>query len=144
MLTEYKFNKNLALADFLAEKALEILNDPIFAESVIVPVPARPGKIKESGWDQVEYLVKKIQKLSKGGICVSRCLMRKKSKTQKKLNRAQRLENLKGRIIARGAVPKNVIVIDDVITTGSTLEVCSAVLKENGARKVYGLCLFYD
>lgn len=143
-MTEYKFNKNLALADFLAEKALEILNDPIFKEFVIVPVPARPGKIKENGWDQVDYLVKRIKKLSKGGVCVSRCLIRKKSKTQKKLNRAQRLENLKGRIKARGAIPQNVIVIDDVITTGSTLEVCSAVLKENGAQRVYGLCLFYD
>jgi ComF family protein len=144
LLTEYKFNGNLALADFLAQKVLDILRHPLLVESVIVPVPARPGKIKESGWDQVEYLVRRILKLSKGGVSVCRCLVRKKSKTQKTLDRAQRLENLKGRIKVRGTVPKNAIVIDDVITTGSTLEVCSAVLKEHGAQKVYGLCLFYN
>jgi len=144
LLTEYKFRNNPALASFLAEKALDILNDPLLEDTVIVPVPPRPGKIKENGWDQVELLVKRILKLSKCGVSVCRCLVRKKSETQKKLNRAQRLENLKGRIKARGTVPKNVIVIDDVITTGSTLEVCSSVLKEHGAQKVYGLCLFYD
>jgi ComF family protein len=140
LLAMYKFKKNLPLVNLLAEKIFEILNDPLLENAVIVPVPPRPGKIKDTGWDQVDYLVKRLSK------CVSfcRCLKRTKSKTQKCLSRAERIENLKGRIKVCGKVPKNVLVIDDVITTGSTMEVCSSVLKENGAEKVYGLCLFYD
>ncbi len=63
---------------------------------------------------------------------------------QKKLDRKERLENMKGRIYLKTAPPKIALIIDDVITTGSTLEVCSEVLKEGGTEKVYGLCLFYD
>jgi ComF family protein len=141
LLTMYKFKKNLPLANLLAEKILEVLSDPILKDACLVPVPPRPGKIKDTGWDQVDYLVKR---LSKVGVSICRCLKRTKSKTQKRLSRAERIENLKGRISVYKKVPKNVLVIDDVITTGSTMEVCSSVLKENGAEKVYGLCLFYD
>ena len=141
LLTMYKFHKNLSLANLLAERILEVLSEPCLKDAVIVPVPPRPGKIKDAGWDQVDYLVRRLALLSNVSIC--RCLKRTKSKIQKNLDRAQRIENLKGRISVCSKVPKTVLVIDDVITTGSTMEVCSSVLKENGAQKVYGLCLFY-
>ena len=145
LLTEYKFRKNLPLADFFAEKALTVLlNEPALENACIVPVPPRPGKIKENGWDQVDFLVRRIEKISEGKISVCRCLKRQKSKIQKRLDRNARIENLKGRIRMNGTAPKTAVVIDDIITTGSTIEVCSGVLKEAGAEKVYGLCLFYD
>jgi len=145
LLTAYKFGKKISLANFLAEKTAQVIADnPVLRNAVIVPVPPRPGKIKESGWDQVECLVKRLEKLEKGRITVCRCLKRRKSKVQKFLGRTERAENLKGRILAHGAVPKTVLIIDDVITTGSTMEVCSQTLKANGAEKVFGLCLFYD
>jgi len=144
LLHAYKFGKNIALAYFFAERALEVIaSEPALHEAVIVPVPPRPGKIKETGWDQVEYLVRHIMKQSKLSV-VSRCLKRRRSKVQKMLDRKERLENMKGRIYLHSAPPKTALIIDDVITTGSTLEVCSEVLKEGGAEKVYGLCLFYD
>jgi len=146
LLTAYKFGKKLPLADFFARQITDVVkNEPLLQDAVIVPVPPRPGKIKEAGWDQVDYLVKRLKKYLPQ-ISVNKLLKRGKSKVQKKLNRADRLENLKGRIYAikSGSAPDNVLLIDDVITTGATLEVCSAVLKENGAKKVYGICLFYD
>jgi ComF family protein len=144
LLQVYKFGKNLALASFFAEKVLEVIAaNPVLQDAVIVPVPPRPGKIKETGWDQVEYLVKQIVKQS-GGRAVRRCLKRQRSKVQKRLDRKERLENMKGRIGLNKAPPRVALVIDDVITTGSTLEACSEVLKDGGAEKVYGLCLFYD
>jgi len=145
LLTAYKFGKKTSLAEFLAEKIAQVISgDNVLSGAVIVPVPPRPGKIKESGWDQVEWLVKQLERLEKGRITVNRCLKRRKSKVQKFLSRTERMENLKGRIIAQGNVPKTVLIIDDVITTGSTMEVCAQTLKANGAEKVYGLCLFYD
>jgi len=145
LLASYKFGKNTALADFFAEKVLEVKNsDPDLREASLVPVPPRPGKIKSSGWDQVDFLVKRIKKIEKDSVSVSHSLKRIKSKIQKRLNRSERMENLKGRVFLTAAAPKTALVIDDVITTGSTMEVCSAVLKEGGAEKIYGLCLFYD
>jgi ComF family protein len=145
LLTAYKFEKKLALADYFAEKIVELIQKTEeLKETCLIPVPPRPGKIKNTGWDQVDYLVKRICKLSKGNIYVYRSLRRRKSKIQKQLDRKDRLENLKGRIYINGAVPVTAIIIDDVITTGSTMEVCASVLKEAGAEKVYGLCIFYD
>jgi ComF family protein len=138
----YKFKKKLDLVNLFVKNVCEIIStNPELEKAVIVPVPPRPGKIKETGWDQVEYLVKKLEKK---GLPVCRCLKRKKSKVQKKLTLKERKENLQGRILPAGLIPKKALVIDDIITTGSTLEVCSNVLKENGSEEVYGLCLFYD
>jgi len=143
LLTAYKFNKTLPLAELFAEKIMEaIKGEPLLKDAVIVPVPPRPGKIKNSGWDQVEYLIKRLE--MKGSVQISRCLKREKSKVQKRLSRTERMENLKGRILPNGAAPKIALIIDDVITTGSTMEICASVLKSHGAEKVYGLCLFYD
>jgi ComF family protein len=145
LLSAYKFQKRLSLANFFAEKVIEIIKtEPLLKEAYIVPVPPRPGKIKESGWDQVDYLIKMIKKLEKENVRVNLCLKRGKSMVQKRLNRKERAENLKGRIYLNKAVQKTVLIIDDVITTGSTMEICANTLKEGGAEKVYGLCLFYD
>jgi ComF family protein len=144
LLHAYKFGKNLALSYFFAEKALEVIaENPDLQNACLVPVPPRPGKIKETGWDQVERLVRQILKLS-GKSVICRCLKRRRSKMQKKLDRKGRLENMKGRIYLKTAPPTTALIIDDVITTGSTMEVCSEVLKGGGSEKVYGLCLFYD
>ena len=158
LLTAYKFKKNMALVNFLVEKIINIINEnPQLLNAVIIPVPPRPGKIKESGWDQVDYLVKKLKRICKEKRIIF-CLKRRKSKIQKQLNRKDRLENLKDRIYiikkilaASGGkasnesiLPETVLIIDDVITTGSTLEVCANVLKNAGVKNVYGLCLFYD
>jgi len=149
LLTAYKFKKNLCLAEFFAEKIAEIIREnPVLQDAVIVPVPPRPGKIKNTGWDQVDSLVRCLGKHIKNQK-VYQCLNRKTSRIQKRLNRNERLENLKGRIYFKRKFSKHlqgkpVLLVDDVITTGSTLEVCSKVLKESGAVKVYGLCLYFD
>jgi len=144
ILSSYKFDKKLPLAEFFAEKIAEVIkSEPLLHNAVIIPVPPRPGKIKTAGWDQVECLVKILEK-NTAGVAVSRCLKRSKSKVQKELNRNDRINNLKGRIVLNGKAPDIALIIDDVVTTGSTMEVCSAVLKDNGAKKVYGICVFYD
>jgi len=151
LLTAFKFDKNTDIAGFFAKKIIELFKEtPDLDRAVIVPVPPRPGKIKETGWDQVDCIFKRLKKLS-GCPQICRCLKRKKSRIQKKLNRAERMENLKGRIFLNAPDAKRYIdngyafiIIDDVITTGSTIEVCSAVLKEAGAQSVLGVCLFYD
>jgi len=145
LLTEYKFKKKLVLACFFAELITDvILNEPLLKDAVLIPVPPRPGKIKDDGWDQIDYLFKKLKKSVYDKIIINHCLKRKRSRIQKKLKRTERLENMKGSIVIKGKSPKTALIIDDVITTGSTMEVCAQILKENGAEKVYGLCIFYD
>jgi ComF family protein len=156
LLSSYKFGKRLSLGRFFAEKVYEALallsldSEGSSSESekpVLVPVPPRPGKMRKTGWDQIEYLARFLKKKEalKDGLKVLRCLKRLPSETQKKLDRESRKSNLKGRILVKKSpAPKIAVLFDDVITTGSTMDACAAALKEAGAEKVYGVCLFYD
>ena len=144
-LTAYKFGKNLAAGNFFAEKIQEAIGS-FPPEARIVPVPPRPGKLRKTGWDQVEYLARLLERShrSGNGPAVNRCLKRLPSKSQKELGRENRRSNLQGRIAQIRQVPQTAVLLDDVMTTGATLDACAAALKEAGTQTVYGLCLFYD
>jgi len=142
LLSAYKFGKNPAVGNFLAEKIREAMAD-FPPEAEVIPVPPRPGKIHTTGWDQVEYLARLLER-NMGAEVINRCLKRMPSKSQKELGRENRRSNLRGRIAAVREVPHIAVVLDDVMTTGSTLDACATALKESGAQTVYGLCLFYD
>jgi ComF family protein len=168
LLGAYKFGKNLPLGHFLAERTGEILaqipdlppgktagRDPAGgvaptapdtgpAAPALVPVPPRPGKLRKIGWDQVEYLARLLEKEKGAFPPVRRCLGRLPAGIQKKLNREQRRQNLRGKIVLRAAAPETAILLDDVVTTGSTMDACATALRAGGARRVLGLCLFYS
>lgn len=117
----------------------------------IVPVPPRPGKIKEKGWDQIEDLVLYLEHFY--GYKVLRLLERKTVFQQKKLDREERLASMESsyffksdddlrKCLNNQSLPEKVCLIDDVSTTGATLERCSKILKEAGIKSVTGLTLF--
>lgn len=160
ILGAYKFEKSLAVGNFLAfclNSAIDNFDAETLKKAAWVPVPPRPGKIKKQGWDQIEYLALLLgreYRRSRGktiilngnmpGIPVNRCLKRLLSRSQKELNKEERKTNLKGRILCIKQPPETAILFDDVITTGATLNVCAAALLEGGAKRVYGVSLFYD
>jgi len=119
----------------------------------IVPVPPRKGKIQEKGWDQIDELCNLLK--YKYGYKVLRLLERKTSIQQKKLDREGRLQQIgkayfcvseakfQKQLKPYGAkLPKSVILLDDVCTTGSTLESCALILKEKGVENITGITLF--
>jgi len=148
LLWAYKFKKCRAVGNLFVEKLLEGL--PFILEDcnhpVLVPVPPRHGKIKREGWDQIEYLACLLEKIEKkeGKVPVRRCLERLPSQSQKELDRAGRQRNLLHRIRCKQDAPEEAILFDDVYTTGATMNVCAAALKQAGAKKVRGICLFYN
>ena len=119
----------------------------------IIPVPPRPGKISEKGWDQIEELCKILEYFY--GIKVFRILKRNTSKQQKKLNRTERLQTIGSayslqnqNVIKKelkknkGVFPSEVCILDDVSTTGATLECCSKLIKEAFETKIIGITIF--
>lgn len=112
-------------------------------EKIIVPVPPRKGKIRKKGWDQIEELCTFLEK--RYGFRVLRILERNSSGQQKKLSREQRLESIKTAYSLKpysGQLPSEICLIDDVCTTGSTLESCAEILKSAGVKKVNAVTLF--
>jgi ComF family protein len=145
LLSAYKFNQHKQLAHFLTSKLIAAGNDlceKTHGSFSWVPVPPRPGKIKQKGWDQIDYLADIMKK--EKSIRVNKCLRRLNKRAQKTLNRKERLSNLKGQIICLDKAPQNAIVFDDVVTTGATLEACAEALKKAGTEHVYAIFLFYD
>lgn len=116
---------------------------PGLASLPLVPVPPRPKKLREKGWDQIEDLAKDLAVYPE--LTIYRCLKRQDGIPQKKLSKADRAVNLQGKItFSAKAVPDKVMLLDDVMTTGATLEACAHTLKAAGCKEVYGLCLFFD
>lgn len=115
----------------------------------VVPVPPRPGKIRQKGWDQIDELCFYLRNLY--GIETLPFLRRLTRFQQKKLNRLHRLEQIKNAFVLRPqkeiqkllkSLPETVILLDDVMTTGSTLEACAFELKKAGIKNVIALTLF--
>lgn len=141
------------LSPLLARLLFKALKELGLEKTPLVPVPPRPGKIKEKGWDQVEELAWILEK--KYGILVRRGILERKSGgQQKKLGRDERLGaagavydlrpdfRALADVLGLEAVPKEVVLLDDIVTTGATMEKCAWLLKAAGVQKVTGLALF--
>jgi ComF family protein len=109
--------------------------------AAVVPVPARPGLRAP---DAVELLARQLER--RHGVRVLRLLRRSPGPAQKSLSYAERLRNLQGRIhAARGARPSGALVLlDDVFTTGATLDACACTLLGAGAARVDAVTLAVD
>ena len=109
----------------------------------LVPVPPRPKKMREKGWDQIEDLAKELSIYPE--LTIYRCLKRQDGIPQKKLSKTDRAVNLQGKIeLSTKTVPHTLILLDDVMTTGATLEAGARIVRTAGCKEVYGLCLFFD
>lgn len=105
---------------------------------VMVPVPLHPQKQRTRGFNQAEYLAEGLKKFT--GIPVDTSLLQKikNTKSQKKLSASMRRKNLQEAFRASPrAAGKRILLIDDVYTTGSTMDAAAACLKGCGAKRVY-------
>lgn len=109
---------------------------------VIVPVPIHKSKERMRGFNQSAYLAVRISGYT--GIPADLTLVKKveNTKSQKKLSAWERHENLKKAFLVQRPVRgMRILVVDDVYTTGSTMDAMARCLKEKGAEKVYFLTL---
>lgn len=118
-----------------------------FAEEidVIVPVPLHRRKLWDRGFNQAELLAQEVSvALQKPLIFPLR--RRRLTRPQFGLTKLERQINLAAAFVLNPAVlpqivGRNVLLIDDIVTTGATINECSIVLMKNGARTVWGLVL---
>ncbi len=142
LMYQYKFNNCRELSNYWIKKLYCKMNDRL-GILPIIPVPVLRKSLKRRGWDPVGLIVSGLH--LKYQIPVFYGIKRLKSKTQKSLDRLTRENNLKGKILLTGIkLPPKVYLIDDVWTTGATINECSKVLKSGGVREVHVLTLCRD
>ena len=111
-----------------------------FRPDVIIPVPVHPSRYRKRGYNQAEILARKLGERLQIEVCSTLLVRVKRTRPQKELNTAERMRNLQKAFIVEGTLPKRyrrILLIDDIYTTGSTMETCTRRLKEAGAEKVF-------
>ena len=139
-----KFSK--LLYEFILEEISEEASFTNFTNPLLIPIPASKSTIRERGFNQCELIAKEIQKLDREAnfeICLDALTKIKNTPHQSKLkNRAERLRNLEGSFKATDKVKgRNIILIDDVITTGATMKEAMKTLRNAGAKKILGFSI---
>ncbi|HSM57314.1 MAG TPA: phosphoribosyltransferase family protein [Candidatus Sulfomarinibacteraceae bacterium] len=110
---------------------------------LVVPIPLHPERKRERGYNQAALLAEQLcQRLA---LPVDRGILRRIRHTRPQigLDREQRKENVAGAFVAlsEGVADLNILLIDDVCTTGATLSAAATALLDCGARRVSAYCL---
>lgn len=139
-----KYDKLMRLGGWFAACLEEkVRAEPeIFAADVAVPVPLHPARLRERGYNQAELIARPLAR--KLGLPLGAYLLvRTKPRPPRLLlSRRERWQTVRGAYeIRKGARVDNlrVLLIDDVFTTGATLDACARALKQAGAKSVAGL-----
>jgi ComF family protein len=132
-----KYGRRLSLAGVAAEAMLRALPDRESPDAV-VPVPAGPWRWRWRGFDPAEEIA--IALSERTSIPHRPCLRRDRGRRQVGRRRSQRLTDAP-RVRAVADAPAELVLVDDVWTTGATLGACAAALRSAGARRVVAVTL---
>jgi ComF family protein len=144
LIFQYKFRQRRRAARVIAH----LLGAPYlsrYGSLPAVPVPGNPKRVRRRGWDPMREVGRALE--AAGGISVLNLLRRGPSREQKALDFEQRIANVRGTVALRSGappVPRELVLLDDIFTTGATASECARVLKVAGARFVGVLTLAMD
>ena len=149
-IANFKYHSKKEYAKFYTQEMVGLYGNSIkkFSPDVIVPIPIHRSKYLERGYNQADILARGIGK----ELCIpvlSNLLVRnKKTLPQKKLSDKERLRNLQEAFQLNEKAANcyhkeitKVLLVDDIYTTGSTIETCTNVLKSYGIREIYFIVL---
>lgn len=151
LIKSFKYSFVKSLYQDLGKILILFLNDLInkkqqtfnIEKSLIIPVPLSAYRKRWRGFNQSEILARLVADNFNLELSVNELIRIKHTKPQVKLNRTRRKNNVKGCFdwSVGDLAGRQVILIDDVVTTGATLNECAKILKLHGAGKVWGLAL---
>ena len=135
-----KYNRQFKLGVFLGEILSEGIKSRGWEIDLIVPIPIHHLKKVERGYNQSDYIVKGLSKSLNIPYSTKSLKRTRHTESQTKLNINRRAENVANAFKVRNAkkiIGKNILLADDVITTGATIQECAKALVNAGANAVY-------
>ena len=142
-LHQLKYRRDVGLGEELSNHLVNIIKRKNIMVDIVVPVPLGWKRQRERGYNQSALLARPLA-LALGLPFRSRALKRvRETRTQVGLSIEQRRKNVLGAFEAkpRFVAGKNILLVDDVMTTGATMEAAGLALEQAGAIKIYGLTL---
>jgi ComF family protein len=146
LIHELKYNEMKRIAKYMGEYVSEYLHlfQPFGNVDIIAPVPLHMVKKRARGFNQAEFLSKEISRHVNWRHIPNLVLRNRFTDTQTKLNRKQRHENVSDAFTLSPKFEiqnKNILIVDDVFTTGATVNSICKLLKKNHAAKIYVLTI---
>jgi ComF family protein len=145
LIHQFKYKKHICLATPLGSLLINHLHKKTIGKiDSVVPVPLHWKKKQERGFNQSELMAKKISNELSIPISTNNLFRAKNTLSQTQLSRTQRQENVKGAFKVKNPrlfYQKNILLVDDVLTTGMTASECAKSLKNAGTNKVFLIAL---
>lgn len=116
----------------------------VWENSVLMPVPLDKKKLKNRGYNQSEELAKKLSETLKIPVISNVLIKTRRTDSQAELKKEAREKNLQGVFAIKNPdkiQSKKIFLVDDVYTTGSTMEECAKTLQESGVKSVWGIAI---
>lgn len=137
-----KYNRQFRVGIYLGKLIANQLKPKLFDWKIelIIPIPLHRLKKAERGYNQSEFIAKGLSLASKIPFSAKAIQRKKFTETQTHLSALKRQQNVRDafRVDKQKLIEgKTILLVDDVITTGSTISECAKVLLENGAKKIY-------
>lgn len=132
LVAALKFRRLLPVADLIADR-IHWLAPASVLSGTIVPVPTAPLRALRRGFDPAAEIATALA--GRTDLDLQPCLRRSGGGRQVGKRRAERIGH-PPRIQARGEIPRSVLLVDDVLTTGATLSACASALRSSGAIRV--------
>ncbi len=142
-LHSIKYRRNIALGDVLATQLAEFVSSLNWPVELITAVPSGRQRLAERGYNQVALVARPLAHSLKRPY-ESKILHRiRQTRSQVGLDREQRKANVAGAFQAESkwVSGRNILLLDDLTTTGATLSACAEALKAGGAQTIYALTL---
>lgn len=138
MIKALKYNGEKALAKELARYLAQVVEDIRAKFELITFVPQTPKKQRERGFNHAQLIAQHLGELLQKE-AIEALVKIKDTRPQVELTGEQRLQNLKNAFLANQPRCDNILLIDDVFTTGTTVSECSGALKRAGYKRVFVL-----
>jgi len=142
LVTQFKYQRQLAVGALFAEILKPRVRSASQHVDAILPVPLHFSRLRQRGFNQALELARPLAKMLELPLLASQISRQKNTLEQSSLHAKQRRNNLRNAFVIEQDIPyKSVAIVDDVMTTGSTVEELSRILKRNGVKYIEVWCV---
>lgn len=140
-IADFKYHNRRDYAVFYAQEIVRCHGQAILAlaPEALIPVPVHREKLKKRGYNQAEVLARALEDVFHIPVDAEIIERRVNTLPQKALDDAEREKNLKSAFHSTDKIVKynKVMLVDDIYTTGATIEACTRALKDKGITEIY-------